>query len=64
MFPNDFGTNPALDAGIPGMNFPDDPFTSGLPGGFITRRARRDMSFGTGLGDRSGRCNCPLKQDE
>ena len=63
VFPNDFGTNPALDAGIPGMNFPDDPFTSGLPSGFINGGAA-DMSFGTGLGDRAGRCNCPLKQDE
>ncbi len=63
VFPNDFGTNTALDAGIPGMNFVDDPFTSGLPGGLITGGAA-DMSFGTGLGDRLGRCNCPLKQDE
>jgi hypothetical protein len=63
VFPNDFGTNTALDAGIPGMNFPDDPFTSGLPAGFINGGAA-DMSFGTGLGDRTGRCNCPLKQDE
>jgi len=63
VFPNDYGTNPALDAGIPGMNFSDNPFTSGLPGGFINRGAA-DMSFGTALGDRTGRCNCPLKQDE
>ena len=63
VFPNDYGTNPALDAGIPGMNFPDDPFTSGLPGGFINGGAA-DMSFGTALGDRTGRCNCPLAQDE
>ncbi len=63
VFPNDFGTNPALDAGIPGMNFADDPFTSGLPIGFINGGAA-DMSFGTGLGDRGGRCNCPLKEDE
>jgi hypothetical protein len=63
VFPNDFGTTPALDAGIPGMNIPGDPFTSGLPIGFINGGAA-DMSFGTGLGDRGGRCNCPLKQDE
>jgi hypothetical protein len=63
VFPNDFGTNPALDFGIPGMNFPEDPFTSGLPAGFINGGAA-DMSFGTGLGDRVGRCNCPLAQDE
>jgi hypothetical protein len=63
VFPNDYGTNPALDAGIPGMNFPDDPFTSGLPGGFIRGNAAT-MSFGTALGDETGRCNCPLLQDE
>jgi hypothetical protein len=63
VFPNDFGTTPALDAGIPGMNIAGDPFTSGLPGGFINGGAA-DMSFGTALGDRTGRCNCPLKQDE
>ena len=63
VLPNDYGTNPALDAGIPGMNFPDDPFTSGLPGGFIRGNAAT-MSFGTALGDETGRCNCPLEQDE
>jgi Carboxypeptidase regulatory-like domain/TonB dependent receptor len=63
VFPNDFGTTPALDAGIPNMNIPGDPFTTGLPGGFINGGAA-DMSFGTALGDRTGRCNCPLRQDE
>jgi hypothetical protein len=66
VFPNDFGTNPALDAGIPGMNDPNDPFTSGLPQGLITG-GHADMGFGTGLGGgalRESRCNCPLKQDE
>jgi hypothetical protein len=66
VFPNDFGTTPAADAGIPGMN--NDDFSSGLPGGFInnvgTDNTPINMSFGTGLGDRLGRCNCPLKQDE
>jgi len=61
VFPNDFGTTPAADFGIPGMNL--DDFSSGLPAGFINGGAA-DMSFGTGLGDRTGRCNCPLKQDE
>jgi hypothetical protein len=61
VLPNDFGTTPAADFGIPGMNL--DDFSSGLPGGLINGGAA-DMSFGTGLGDRLGRCNCPLKQDE
>jgi hypothetical protein len=68
VFPNDFGSTPALDAGIPGMNIPGDDFTTGLPGGFInnvgTGNTPINMSFGTALGDRTGRCNCPLKQDE
>jgi hypothetical protein len=68
VFPNDFGTTPALEAGIPGMNVPGDPFTTGLPGGFINTNGNGNtpinMSFGTALGDRTGRCNCPLKQDE
>jgi Carboxypeptidase regulatory-like domain/TonB dependent receptor-like, beta-barrel len=66
VLPNDFGTNPALDAGIPGMNDPNNPFTSGLPQGLITGGAA-DMGFGTGLGggsQRESRCNCPLTQDE
>jgi hypothetical protein len=63
VYPNDYGTNPALDAGIPGMNFPDNKFTSGLPGGFINGNAA-DMEFGTALGDRTGRCNCPLLENE
>jgi hypothetical protein len=68
VLPNDFGATPALDAGIPGMNIAGDDFTSGLPGGFInnvgTGNTPDNMSFGTALGDRTGRCNCPLKQDE
>ncbi len=68
VFPNDYGTNPALAAGIPGMNNPADPFTSGLPGGFINNgnsdNTPSNMSFGTALGDRTGRCNCPLTEDE
>ena len=42
VFPNDFGQTPALDAGIPGMNIPGDPFTTGLPGGFINNELGND----------------------
>jgi hypothetical protein len=63
VLPGDYGTNPALAAGIPGMNFPNDAFTSGLPGGYINDGAA-NMEFGTGLDDRTGRCNCPLDEDE
>ena len=46
------------------MNFPDDPFTSGLPRRLDHRgRGRHELRHRPG-GDRLGRCNCPLKQDE
>ena len=64
VLPSDFGTTPAADAGIPGMNL-DDTFASGLPAFFIGGDSdSRRMGFGSGLGDRVGRCNCPLDQDE
>ena len=63
MLPFDFGTTPARDAGIPGLNL-DTTFTSGLPalfiGGESTRRARSTAGSGLGV----NRCNCPLDQDE
>ena len=37
VLPFDFGTRPAAEAGIPGLNF-DDTFSSGLPAGFRRRR--------------------------
>jgi outer membrane receptor protein involved in Fe transport len=61
VLPFDFGTNPALDAGIPGLNDPNDPFTSGLPAGFVHGPVG-GFNFGSGLG--VNRCNCPLDQDE
>jgi hypothetical protein len=60
VLPNDFGTTPAADAGIPGLNLGDD-FTSGLP--FIELNGGTgQMRFGSGLD--AGRCNCPLLQNE
>ena len=59
MLPFDFGTRPAADAGIPGLNL-DTTFTSGLFGGFI--EGDRGFNLGSGLG--VNRCNCPLDQDE
>ena len=41
VLPNDFGTTPATDAGIPGMNL--DAFSSGLPGGFINNRLQAHL---------------------
>ena len=66
VLPFDFGTRPAADAGIPGLNF-DDTFSSGLPAGFVDDEGSNltepgSFEFGSGLG--VNRCNCPLDQDE
>jgi hypothetical protein len=64
VLPFDFGTRPAADAGIPGLNL-DDTFASGLPAGFVggdSTTAPGDFEFGSGLG--VNRCNCPLDQNE
>ena len=64
MLPSDFGTTPATDAGIRGLNL-DSTFASGLPAFFIGGDSdSRRMAFGSGLGERVGRCNCPLDEDE
>ncbi|MGH9314475.1 MAG: TonB-dependent receptor domain-containing protein [Vicinamibacterales bacterium] len=60
VLPFDFGTRPAQDAGIPGLNL-DSTFSSGLPAGFVDGPAG-GFNFGSGLG--VNRCNCPLDQDE
>ncbi|HEY8550608.1 MAG TPA: TonB-dependent receptor [Vicinamibacterales bacterium] len=59
VLPFDFGTRPAANAGIPGLNL-DDTFTSGLPAGFV--EGQGGFNFGSGLG--VNRCNCPLDQNE
>ena len=61
VLPFDYGTTPATDAGIPGLNF-DNTFTSGLPAGYVDRNGDRGFIFGSSLG--ANRCNCPLEQDE
>ncbi|HYP28587.1 MAG TPA: TonB-dependent receptor [Blastocatellia bacterium] len=65
VLPNDFGTRPAADAGIPGLNL-DDTFTSGLFAAFISDNIDRPSAFrfGSGLDEFTGRCNCPLDQQE
>jgi outer membrane receptor protein involved in Fe transport len=59
VLPFDYGTTPAKDAGIPGLNL-DTTFTSGLFGGFV--EGPGGFNFGSGLG--VNRCNCPLDEDE
>src|SRR3954471_7398649 len=64
VLPSDFGTTPAADAGISGLNV-NNTFASGLPAFFIGGDSdSRRIAFGSGLGDRVGRCNCPLDQNE
>lgn len=59
VLPGDFGTTPAKDAGIPGLNN-DTTFTSGMPQ--ITIDGKGGFRFGFGLG--VNRCNCPLDEQE
>jgi hypothetical protein len=69
VLPFDFGTSPASDAGIPGLNT-GDSFTSGLPQGTINGLGDTGANvggiggfrFGSGLD--ANRCNCPLDQNE
>lgn len=58
--PNGFGTSPASDAGIPGLNL-DKTYTSGMP--FFNINTPNDgMQLGYALG--VNQCNCPLTQTE
>jgi outer membrane receptor protein involved in Fe transport len=59
VLPFDFGTTPAADAGIPGLNV-DTTFTSGLPAFFVGG----PVGFNAGSGLGVNRCNCPLDQVE
>ena len=62
VLPSDFGTTPAADAGVPGLNL-DSDFTSGLFSGFVADDNRPGhFNFGSGLG--VNRCNCPLDEQE
>jgi hypothetical protein len=64
VLPFDFGTTPAADAGIPGLNN-DTTFTSGLPALFISPDGSSSpSSFEAGSGLGVNRCNCPLDQVE
>jgi hypothetical protein len=64
VLPFDFGTTPAADAGIPGLNL-DQGFTSGLPALFVGNPDSSDAgNFEAGSGLGVNRCNCPLDQDE
>jgi hypothetical protein len=59
--PNGFGTDPATQAGIPGLNV-DSTFTSGMPYFDIQNSGVADAKLGYALG--VNQCNCPLDQIE
>jgi len=58
--PNGFGTSPAKDAGIPGLNL-DSTYTSGMPY-FNVPSPNDAYQLGYALG--VNQCNCPLTQTE
>ena len=58
--PNGYGTTPAADAGIPGLNL-DKTYTSGMPY-FDINAPFNDYKLGYALG--VNQCNCPLTQTE
>lgn len=59
--PNGYGTDPATEAGIPGLNL-DKTYTSGMPYFDIQDNGYGDVKLGYGLG--VNQCNCPLTQSE
>lgn len=64
VLPGGYGTQPAVDAGIPGLNL-DKTYTSGMPYFAIYTPGAQLFSFGYALGANSEiQCNCPLTEDE
>ena len=57
--PNDFGTTPAEDAGLPGLNTGSES-TSGLPAFYINGNGGFDFGYALGV----NQCNCPLSETE
>lgn len=58
--PNGYGTQPALAAGIPGLNL-DKTYTSGMPAFYIpTAGDQAELGYALGV----NQCNCPLTQTE
>jgi len=57
--PNDAGSTPATDAGLPGLNT-GSASTTGLPAFYINGNGGFDFGYGLGV----NQCNCPLKETE
>lgn len=60
VLPLDFGKNPATDAGIPNVNIPGKPDTSGMPSLVVDGNGGFRMGFSLAV----NQCNCPLNQRE
>ncbi len=58
--PNGYGTDPATEAGIPGLNL-DKTYTSGMPAFYIPTPGD-EIQLGYALG--VNQCNCPLTETE
>jgi hypothetical protein len=58
--PNGYGTDPATQANIPGLNL-DKTYTSGMPAFFINNpNGSSQLGYALGI----NQCNCPLTQSE
>lgn len=57
--PYGLGTEPAADAGLPGLNLGTQE-TSGMPAFYINGNGGFNFGYGTGV----NACNCPLKETE
>ncbi|MGA2601378.1 MAG: TonB-dependent receptor, partial [Bryobacteraceae bacterium] len=58
--PNGYGTDPATQAGIPGLNL-DKSYTSGMPAFYIpTPGDQIELGYALGV----NQCNCPLTETE
>jgi hypothetical protein len=57
--PNDSGTTPALDAGLPGLNT-GSAATTGMPAFYVQGNGGFDFGYALGV----NACNCPLKETE
>lgn len=61
--PNGVGTNPAAQAGIPGLNL-DNLYTSGMPAFYIQGDQENNGPTNIGYALNVNSCNCPLTERE
>jgi len=61
---SDAGTTPMDTLGIPGLNLPNSPSTTGLASFFLQQGGNNDQFSPFGDGLNVGRCNCPLTESE